>query len=185
VFTDYVFISSSSVISEQGGISLTSRTPPPIPRMVSIDWNDLVEPRLPSFAHFQRRVEVNSKNIYRCIVDEGASVSILSSSAWKSLGFPKLVSPTSELRAFERSPSECLGIIPQLPITLDGKTVLVNLLVVPIPLYFNKLLGHDYVYAMNIVVSTLFHVMNFPHNRSIVAINQLSHDNNHPSSNLV
>jgi hypothetical protein len=52
------------------------------------------------------------------------------------------------------------------------------------PLYFNMLLGSDYVYAMNIVVSTLFRVMNFPHNGSIVTIDQLSYDNHHSSSNL-
>jgi hypothetical protein len=43
VSTDYVFSISSSVLSEQGGIPLTSSTPPPSPRMVSFDWNDLVE----------------------------------------------------------------------------------------------------------------------------------------------
>jgi hypothetical protein len=32
--------------------------------MVSFDWNDLVEPFLPSYAPFKIRVEVNSKNNY-------------------------------------------------------------------------------------------------------------------------
>jgi hypothetical protein len=64
VSTDFVFSISSSLLSEQGEISLTSRTPPPSPRMVSFDWNDLVEPHLPSSAPFQIRVEINSKAIY-------------------------------------------------------------------------------------------------------------------------
>jgi hypothetical protein len=55
VSIDYVFSISSSVLSKQGGISLTSSTPPPSPRMVSFDWNDLVEPCLPSYAPFQIR----------------------------------------------------------------------------------------------------------------------------------
>ena len=42
------------------------------------------------------------------------------------------------------------------------------------PLDFNLLLGHDYVYAMKAVVSTLFRVMNFPHDGNIVTIDQLS-----------
>jgi hypothetical protein len=63
VSTDYVFSISISVISKQWGIPLTSNTPPPSPRMVSFDWNDLVEPHLPSSPPFQIRVEVNSKNI--------------------------------------------------------------------------------------------------------------------------
>ena len=46
------------------------------------------------------------------------------------------------------------------------------------------LIGHDYVYAMNVVVSTLFRLMHFPHNGSIVTINQLASDNHHPNSTL-
>jgi hypothetical protein len=47
------------------------------------------------------------------------------------------------------------------------------------------LLRHDHVYVMNDVVSTLFQVMNFPHNGSIVTVNQLAYDNHHPNSALV
>jgi hypothetical protein len=64
VSTDYVLSISSSVLSEKGGILLTLSTPPPSPRMVSFDWNDLFEPRLPSSTPFQIRVEFNSNNIY-------------------------------------------------------------------------------------------------------------------------
>jgi hypothetical protein len=112
VSKDYVFSISSSVLSEQGGIILTSRKPPPSPRMVSFDWNDLVGPRLPSSTPFQIRVEVNSTNIYQCIVDEGSSASILSSSVWKVLGSPELVPALHELLDFDRHPSEYLGVLP-------------------------------------------------------------------------
>ena len=47
-------------------------------------------------------------------------------------------------------------------------------MVVQGPLDFNLLLGHDYVYAMKDVVSTLFRVMYFPHDGKIVTIDQLS-----------
>jgi hypothetical protein len=120
--------------------------------MISIYWNDLVEPHLPSSTPFQIRVEVNSKNIYRCIVDEGASASILSSSAWKALGYSEIVSALYELLDFDRHTSEYLGILPQLPISLGGKSVLANVIVVQGPLDFNMLLRHDYIYAMNVVV---------------------------------
>ena len=64
VSTDYVFSISGSILSKQGGIPLVPSTPPPSPRMISFDWNDLVEPHLPSSAPFQIRVEVNSKTNY-------------------------------------------------------------------------------------------------------------------------
>jgi hypothetical protein len=182
VSTNYVFSVSSSILSEQGGISLIPSTPTPSPRMVSFDWNDLFEPRLPSYVHFQIRVEDNSTNIYRCIVDEGASAIILSSSVWKVLGSLELVSASHELLDFDRHPSEYLGVLPQYPISLGGNIVLVDVIVVQGPLDFNMLLGHDYVYAMNVVVSTLFQVMHFPHNGSIFTIDQLAFDNHHPNS---
>jgi hypothetical protein len=58
------------------------------------------------------------------------------------------------------------------------------MLVVQGPLDFNMLLGCDYVSSMNVVVSKLFHVMIFPCNGSIVTIDQISSDNNHPNSTL-
>jgi hypothetical protein len=156
VSTDYVFSISSSVLSEQGGILLVSSTHPPSLGMVSFYWNDLVEPCLPSSAPFQIRVEVNSKNIYRCIVDEGASASILSSSIWKVLGSLELVSGSHELLDFDKRPRKYLGILPQLHISLGGKTILVDVIVVQGSLDFNMILMRDYLYAKNIVVSTLF-----------------------------
>ena len=54
-----------------------------------------------------------------------------------------------------------LGILAQTPVTLGGKTVLVDFMVIEDPLDFNKLLGCDYLYAMQAVVSNLFHVMHF------------------------
>jgi hypothetical protein len=45
-------------------ILLFSSTLPPSPRMVSFDWNNLVDPFLPSSSPFQIMVKVNSKGIY-------------------------------------------------------------------------------------------------------------------------
>jgi hypothetical protein len=53
------------------------------------------------------------------------------------------------------------------------------------PLDLNMLLENDYVYAMSIVVSTLFQVMHFPQNGSIVTIDHLASDNHHPNLTLV
>ena len=47
-------------------------------------------------------------------------------------------------------------------------------MVVQGPLDFNLLLGRDYVYAMKVVVSTLFRGTYFPHDVNIMTIDQLS-----------
>ena len=118
-------------------------------------------------------MNVTARRILRTIVDEGASVSILYSTAWKALGSPQLVPANNQILVFNRRPTAHLGTLPYLPITLGGKTVYIDVMVVQHPLYFDLLLGHDYVYAMKDVVSTLFRVIHFPHDGKIVTIDQL------------
>ena len=91
------------------------------------------------------------------------------------------MSTASQLLEFNRRTSIALGIISQTPVTLGGKTILVDFMVIEDPLDFNMLLGCNYVYAMQDVVSTLFHVMCFNHVEEIVTIDQL--DFIYPSPN--
>jgi hypothetical protein len=108
------------------------------------------------------------------LIDEGAFVSILSSVAWHSLGCPHLALVTQNLLAFNRRTSQPLGTLPEFPITLGGKIVFIDVMVVRDPLDFALLLGRDYVYSMKAIVSTLFRMIYFPHDGRIVTINQLS-----------
>jgi len=115
------------------------------------------------------------------IIDEGASVSILSSTTWKALGLPSLFPETQNLSGFNKGTSWPLGILPKLPITLKRKIVHLNVMVVQGPLDYNILLGRDYVYSMEAIVSTLLWVMFFPHKGKVVQlIDQLSF----PGSNV-
>jgi hypothetical protein len=57
---------------------------------------------------------------------------------------------------------------------LGGKTIFIDVMVVRDPLDLALLLGQDYFYAMKALVSTLFCVKYFPHDRRIVTIDQLS-----------
>ena len=75
---------------------------------------------------------------------------------------------------FNIGTSQPLGILPQLPITLGGKIVYLNVMVVPGPLDYNLILGCDYICDMGAIVSTLFRVICFPHEGRIVTVDQLS-----------
>ena len=97
----------------------------------------------------------------------------MSAHAWQGMGSPSLVSTASQLLAFDRRTCIALGIIAQTPITLCGKTTLIDFMVIEYPLDFNMLLGRDYVYTMQVLVSTFFHVMYFNHGEEIVTIDQL------------
>ena len=81
---------------------------------------------------------------------------------------------TDQILAFNRRPTAPLGTLPYLPITLGGKTICIDVMVVQGPLDFNLLLGRDYVYAMKAIMYTLFRVMHFPHDGKIVTIDQFS-----------
>ena len=94
---------------------------------------------------------MTTNSILSTIVDEGASVSILSSTAWKALGSPQLVPTIDQILDFNRRPTTPLGILPHFPITFGGKIVCIDVMVVQGPLDLNLLLGHDYVYAMKAV----------------------------------
>ena len=56
------------------------------------------------------------------IIDEGASVSVLSSTTWQDFGLLPLAPVTQNLLEFNRRTSQPLGILPRLPVTLGGKT---------------------------------------------------------------
>jgi hypothetical protein len=95
---NHVLSISIIVPYEQGRITLSLSMLPPSPRVVSFDWNYLLEPRLPSSTPFQIR------GILQYIVDNVTSTSILSSSTWEDLGFTKLVSAICEFLTFDKIP---------------------------------------------------------------------------------
>ena len=120
---------------------------------------------------FQITVHAYDKAIPSTVLDEGASVSLMPFTTWQALSSPHLVPVAQNLLAFDRGTSQLLGILPRLPITLGGKFVYLNVMVVQGPLDFNLLLGHDYVYFMEALVSSIFCVICFLHKGIIVANN--------------
>ena len=64
------------------------------------------------------------------------------------MGSPSLLSTAIQLLEFDRRTYVALGILAQTPVTLGGKTVLVEFMVIEDPLDFNMILRNDYVYSM-------------------------------------
>jgi hypothetical protein len=115
--------------------------PPPSNEAIHFDWGVLTGPRLPSHIPFQITVQVCGRDVPQTLIDEGSSVSILSSFAWQALGCPPLAPVTQNLLAFNRRTSQPLGTLPQFPVTLGGKTVFIDVMVVQDPLDFLYSLG--------------------------------------------
>jgi hypothetical protein len=150
-----------------GGIDLTDMN------LIFFDLDDHI-PRLPPQLAFQIQVVVSDKNICRTVIDEGASMCVMSLTFWKAIGSPPLNESWNTLEAFNGSGFKPYGVLPSLPITLEGKIVQVEVEVFDAPLDYNLLLGRNWIDSMHVVVSTLFQVVRFPHQGKVVTVNQLS-----------
>jgi hypothetical protein len=67
---------------------------------------------------------------------------------------------------------------------LGDKTILIDIEVIDTPIDYNILFRHSYMYAMNFVASSMFHMMIFPHNGKIVTIDHLTHYEPNNSANI-
>jgi hypothetical protein len=65
----------------------------------------------------------------------------MSFSCWKAIGSPPLNESQNTLRAFNGLGFKPYGVLPSLPVTLEGKTVQVEVEVFDTPLDYNLLLG--------------------------------------------
>jgi len=146
---------------------------PPSSSVVSFDWSRLTTPPLPSHVPFWVTAYACNMALPGTVLDEGASVSLMPVTTWQALGSPPLVPVALNLTAFYGGTSQPLGILPQFPITLGGKTIYIDISVTQGSLDFSLLIGRDYVYAMGVIVSSLFRVVCFPHDGRIVTLDQL------------
>jgi hypothetical protein len=95
-----------------GGIPPSPVKPPPSNEDILFDWGVLTGPRLPSHIPSKITLQVCGWDLPHALIDEGLSVSILSSIGWKDLGYPPLVSVTQTLFSFNRRTNHPLGILP-------------------------------------------------------------------------
>ena len=151
------------MLSAIGGIDLADSD------LISFDLEGYT-PRLPHQIAFLIQVIINGKTIHRTVIDEGASTCIMSVACWKAIGSPKLSQSPTTLEAFDGRESRPYGILQRLPISLEGKTVELEVEVVDANLTYNLLLGRSWTYAMQAVASSLFRVIRFPHQGKIVMV---------------
>ena len=127
--------------SQQEEILSLSTEPSPSTEVVSFNWSNLKESHLHLSVPFQIVLNVTTRKILHTIVDEGAFLSILSSSAWKAIGSPQLMSASKKILDFNIRPIAPLWILPNFPINLGVKTVCIDFMVVQGPLDLNLHLG--------------------------------------------
>ena len=104
------------MLSAIGGIDPTDSD------LISFDLEGFTQ-RLPHQVAFLIQVIINSRTIHRTVIDEGASTYIMSIACWKAIGSPTLSQSPTTLEAFDGRESRPYGILQRLPISLEGKTV--------------------------------------------------------------
>lgn len=105
--------SSSHVPIKQEANSHVPTKPPLSSLVTSFDWSRLAGYHLPSYVPFQIIVQAYHMVIPSIVINEGASINILSSTAWQALCSPQLVPVTQNLLAFNKGTSQPLGILPK------------------------------------------------------------------------
>jgi hypothetical protein len=81
---------------ERGRFILSQNILPPSPDKVPFDWNDLMGHPIPPPMSFPLR------DIIQTITETVSSIHTFSSSTWKALGFPNLLSAIYEILTFHR-----------------------------------------------------------------------------------
>jgi hypothetical protein len=152
--------------------------------LIIFDLEDHI-PRLPPQLAFQIQVIVSDKNICRTVIDEGASTCVMSIAHWRAIVSPPLTESHNMLKSFNGFGFKPYGVLPSLPITLEGKMVNVEVEVFDAPLDYNLLLGCSWIDSMCAVVSTLFRVVHFPHQGKVVTVDQLAFFNSDARTNNV
>lgn len=133
------------------------------------------EPHLSHLLKFQIIVSCLGNNIFRTVINEGATTCIMSLSCWKALGSPQLTILPTILNEFGKHLFKPHGILTSLPIELGGKTVSLKVEVVDASLYYNFLISCTWFYAMKVVAYSLFQVIRFPYQGKIITIDQLDY----------
>lgn len=130
--------------------------------MISFDI-DNHKPCLPHYVSIQIQVNHTGSAIWRTVVDEGASTCVMSIDCLRGLGSPTFIPSLTMLKAFDGHTFQPHGIIPTFSVKLGGKTVEVEVEVVDAPLDYNLLLGRNWTYVMEAVVSSVYRAIKFPH----------------------
>ena len=138
-----------ALLSEFGGID-------PEDSMLAIFDMEKAKPHLSHQLAFQVQVVSKGRPIHRTVIDEGALTCVMSQACWLNLGSPTLTLPSNSLKDFDGHTFLPKGYLASFPITLNGKTVNVDVEVIERHLDCNLLLGRSWSYAMNAMMSSVF-----------------------------
>lgn len=133
-----------------------------------------IKKRLPHHMAFQIKSTYWKTNIFWTVIDEGASTCVMFIACWKDIRSSQVVPPPTLLIAFDGHSHRLHRIIPAFPVFVGGKVVNIEVEIVDAN-YYNILLGWNWIYEMDAIVSSLFRIICFPHEGRIVTVDQMEY----------
>ena len=106
----------------------------------------------------------------------------MSLACWKGIGSPAYVPSATLLTAFDSHSHRPHGFVTALPIYVGGKIVNIEVEIVDASLDYNLMLGKNWIYEMDAIASSLFHIVCFPHEGRIVTVDQLDFSPVYPNA---
>jgi len=99
----------------------------------------------------------------------------MSIACWKYIRSPQAIPLPTLLTSFDGNYHRPHGIILAFPIYVGGKVVNIEGEIVYANLDYNLLLGRNWIYEMDAIVSSLFHILCFSHEGRIVTVDQMEY----------
>jgi len=99
----------------------------------------------------------------------------MSISCWKDIRAPQAIPSPTLLTTFDGHSHRPHGIIPTFLVCVGGKVVNIKVEIVDANMDYNLLLGRNWIYEMDAIVSSLFHILYFPHEGRIVMVDQMDY----------
>ena len=124
---------------------------------------------------FQIVTRVVGRKVHHIVLDEGASTLVLSMSCWRAIGSHELNKSPQPLKSFNERGFQPHAILLPLSIELEGRTISIQVEVVDAPSDYNFLLGRNWFYAMTVIASSVFCMLQFPNEGKIVTIDKLDY----------
>ena len=108
--------------------------------MITFDMSNFKK-RLPHHMAFHIRSTYRKCNIFRTVVDEGASTCVMSLACWKGIGSPTVFPSATLMTVFDGHSHMLHGFVSDFPICVGGKTVNIEVEIVDASLDYKLLLG--------------------------------------------
>ena len=78
---------------------------------------------------------------------------------WKAIGSPLAIPYATLLTVFDGHSHRPHGIVMDLPIYVGDKTINIEVMIFDANLDYSLLLGRNWIYEMDVIASSLFHIL--------------------------